>query len=95
MRASSVSPPLDAILGAMRPLLVAMPALFVLVTLVWGPVAADSAKGTQPAPPPASVPDGDAAARHAKRTACLKEAKSRKLLGAQKSAFLKECFAAP
>lgn len=42
----------------------------------------------------ASVPDGDAA-RHAKRTACLKEAKARKLIGAHKAAFLKECFVAP
>ncbi len=99
MRASSVPPPLNAILRPMRPLLAALPAipaLLVLVMLVCRPVAAEPAKGTQPAPPPpASVPDSDAAARHAKRTVCLKEAKSRKLLGAQKSAFLKECFAAP
>ncbi len=32
----------------------------------------------------------DAAAKHAKRTACLKEAKARKLLGAEKTAFLEE-----
>lgn len=45
-------------------------------------------------PTSASAPDSDAA-RHAKRTACLKEAKSRKLVGAQKTAFIKECTAAP
>jgi hypothetical protein len=53
------------------------------------PVAAT----TTPAPAPAA--DNDAAAKHARRTACLKEAKARKLVGAQKSAFLKECIGAP
>ena len=37
----------------------------------------------------------DAAAKHAKRTACLKEAKARKLLSAEKTAFLKDCIGAP
>jgi len=37
---------------------------------------------------------GDAAAKHAKRTACLKETKARKLLGAEKTAFLKDCIGA-
>jgi hypothetical protein len=45
-----------------------------------------------PAPPPAS-PTGDAAAKHAKRTACLKDAKAKKLVGAEKTAFLKSCIA--
>jgi hypothetical protein len=35
----------------------------------------------------------DAAARHAKRTACLKQAKARKLLGAEKKSFIKDCIA--
>jgi hypothetical protein len=38
---------------------------------------------------------GDAAAKHAKRTACLKETKTKKLLGAEKTAFLKDCIDAP
>jgi 2-oxoglutarate dehydrogenase E2 component (dihydrolipoamide succinyltransferase) len=38
---------------------------------------------------------GDAAAKHAKRTACLKDAKSKKLVGAEKNAFVKSCTAAP
>jgi len=38
---------------------------------------------------------GDAAAKHAKRTACLKNAKTKKLVGAEKTAFLKDCIAAP
>ena len=36
-----------------------------------------------------------AAAKHAKRTACLKQAKAKKLLGADKSAFLRDCMDAP
>jgi hypothetical protein len=47
----------------------------------------------------AIVPDAslagrsDAAEKHAKRTACLKDAKSKKLVGAQKTAYLKDCMA--
>src|SRR5580704_11940128 len=44
---------------------------------------------------PAATPSGDAAAKHAKRTACLKDAKSKKLVGAEKTEFLKNCIAAP
>ena len=48
------------------------------------------------APAPAAVPpSGDAAAKHAKRTACLKDAKAKKLVGAEKTSFLKNCIAAP
>ncbi|HEV7610860.1 MAG TPA: PsiF family protein [Steroidobacteraceae bacterium] len=51
------------------------------------------------APPSASAaaaaPSADAAAKHAKRTVCLKEAKAKKLLGAEKTAFLKTCMAGP
>jgi hypothetical protein len=58
-----------------------------------------------PATPPAAAPAatasagepaaGDAAAKHAKRTVCLKNAKSKKLVGAEKNAFVKNCTAAP
>jgi hypothetical protein len=45
---------------------------------------------------PAAVAASDAAAKkHAKRTACLKDAKSKKLVGADKTAFIKNCIAAP
>jgi hypothetical protein len=47
------------------------------------------------AAPAATPATGDAAAKHAKRTACLKETKARKLLGAEKTAFLKDCISAP
>lgn len=49
-----------------------------------------SAPGT-----PAATPPSDAAAKHAKRTACLKDAKAKKLVGADKTSFLKTCIAAP
>jgi hypothetical protein len=45
--------------------------------------------------PAATPPQGDAAAKHAKRTACLKDAKAKKLVGAEKTAFLKNCIAPP
>jgi hypothetical protein len=43
----------------------------------------------------AAAANGDAAAKHAKRTACLQETKARKLVGADKTAFLKDCIDAP
>jgi hypothetical protein len=44
--------------------------------------------------PPSAPPSADAAAKHAKRTACLKDAKTKKLVGAEKTAFLKSCIGA-
>jgi hypothetical protein len=59
-------------------------------------VIAATPPAAMPAPvPPAPAPSGDAAAKHAKRTACLKDAKAKKLVGAEKTAFLKNCIAAP
>jgi hypothetical protein len=62
--------------------------------------AVQTATSQTPAPAPASGPSsvpaaGDAAAKHAKRTACLKQTKTRKLVGADKAAFLKNCIGAP
>jgi hypothetical protein len=54
--------------------------------------AAATPAATTPSPAPVA---GDAAAKHVKRTACLKEAKTKKLLGAEKTAFLKSCIEAP
>jgi hypothetical protein len=59
---------------------------------------------SQPEPPKAAdattiasaaVAGNEDAAKHAKRTACLKDAKSKKLLGPDRTAFLKDCTAAP
>jgi hypothetical protein len=58
----------------------------------------DSAAAPAAASPAATSPaatSGDAAAKHAKRTACLKEAKTKKLVGAAKTSFVKNCVAAP
>jgi hypothetical protein len=55
------------------------------------PQAATTAATPAAAPSPAPVA-GDAAAKHLKRTACLREAKTKKLIGAEKTAFLKSCI---
>jgi hypothetical protein len=54
--------------------------------------APSAASATSAATTPAA---GDAAAKHAKRTACLQEAKTKKLVGTEKTAFLRDCIAAP
>src|ERR1700737_4445189 len=69
------------------------------VVLAATPAAAQTASVT--AAPATAVPSteimtpaSDAAARHAKRTECIKEAKAKKLVGADKSSFIKDCVAA-
>ena len=54
------------------------------------------ASSTAPAATPAATAAADdAAAKHAKRTACLAQAKAQKLVGAEKTAYLKSCIDAP
>jgi hypothetical protein len=49
----------------------------------------------KPAPATAgSSIDNEAPARHARRTACLKDAKTKKLVGAQRNAYVKSCMGA-
>jgi hypothetical protein len=57
-----------------------------------GPSAATAAPAATVTPAAAAA---DAAAKHAKRTACLQDAKAKKLVDAEKTAFLKDCIAAP
>ena len=65
-----------------------------------GDVATTASPKAVPAaamPAPTVSPDApasDAAARHAKRTACLKQARAKKLVGAEKNSFIKDCVAA-
>ena len=59
------------------------------------PAAAAAADASSAATPTAAQVANDAAASHAKRTACLKDAKTRKLVGADKTAYLKGCMDAP
>jgi hypothetical protein len=50
----------------------------------------------QPAPAAGTgTADNEAAARHAKRTACINQARAKKLVGAQKTAFIKGCIGTP
>ena len=55
--------------------------------------SAPSPAAPSTAPAPTVAPDSDAAIRHAKRTACLKDAKAKKLVGAAKNSFIKACAA--
>ena len=84
---------------------VLLPAMTVcLLVLAVGSVASIAAAQSEPAASAAArdrllaagtSADNDAAAKHAKRTACLKEARAKKLVGAQKTAYIKDCTAAP
>jgi hypothetical protein len=77
-------------------LLAALSSATAVPTETVGVPAGASAASKPSAMTPAAAAAGDAAAKkHAKRTACLKDAKSKKLLGADKTAFLKSCIAAP
>jgi hypothetical protein len=84
--AAAPAPPADAPTAAVPA--TGVPATGVPATGV--PAAAKPSPAAAPAPS-----SGDAAAKHAKRTACLKEAKTKKLVGADKTSFLKTCIAAP
>jgi hypothetical protein len=59
------------------------------------PAPATIAVAASSTPASNSAAGGDAAAKHAKRTACLQQSKARKLVGADKTAFLKGCIGAP
>ena len=89
-----ISAPATAVSLCLMPLGIALAAI---------PPAAQAVASVTPAPAktvPANAtatPEGsgaDAAARHAKRTECVKEAKARKLVGADKNSFIKDCIAA-
>lgn len=85
----------------MRSLLPAVAASLVLSgfsTAVTAPVSGAAPAAPAAAPAAGTVPAGagsDDAAKHAKRTNCLKQAKVKKLIGAQKTAFIKDCVGAP
>jgi hypothetical protein len=71
---------------------VALAAVLILsVSPVAGAVAAEPVAAT---PGSSATGSSDAAAKHAKRTACLKDAKTKKLVGADKTTYLKNCMAA-
>ena len=82
-----------------------LPAMTVCLLFAVGSVYSIAAAQSEPAGsaagsvPPAAASgtsaDNDAAAKHAKRTACLKEARAKKLVGAQKTAYIKDCTGGP
>jgi hypothetical protein len=84
----------------MRTFLPAVLACLALASVIGGRQIA-VAVGPNPAktPAPAAQPptaagssiDNDAPARHARRTACLKAAKTKRLVGAQRDAYVKNC----
>jgi hypothetical protein len=95
----------------MRAFLPAILACLALASVLSGWLIAAAAAGgsTDKTPAPASAPltaaqkpataaspiDNDAPARHARRTACLKDAKAKKLVGARRTAYVKDCMGAP
>jgi hypothetical protein len=80
----------------MHPAFVASALCLSILVFAVQPAASQTPASQTPAAssPPASASAGDAAAKHAKRTTCLKESKARKLVGAEKTTFLKECIGA-
>jgi hypothetical protein len=84
----------------MRPAFTASALCLLILVFAAQQATSQTAAPSIPTPAATSTPAstataGDAAAKHAKRTACLKETKARKLLGAEKTAFLKDCIDAP
>ncbi len=90
----------------MRLFVAAVTLMFFLWPLVGAQsLVANSSDVSPPAPAAAAgTPDAGgagrasadaAAALHAKRTECLKQAKVKKLVGAQKTAYVKDCLASP
>jgi hypothetical protein len=80
---------------AMRPAIAASALSLCLVLLAAQGATPQAPASTPAATTPTAQIANDDAAKHAKRTACLKDAKSRKLIGADKTAFLKTCTEAP
>ncbi|HEX3603980.1 MAG TPA: PsiF family protein [Steroidobacteraceae bacterium] len=70
-------------------------ALCLCLAVLAAHAAAPQASAPAATPPSATQVANEAAARHAKRTACLKEARTHKLVGADRTAFIKRCIDAP
>jgi hypothetical protein len=62
--------------------------------LAAGPAAPAGSAADVPAAGAPTAADTAAAAKHEKRTACRKQAKAKRLVGAEKASFLKSCVAA-
>jgi hypothetical protein len=107
MVASSAQSQATVILGESTrgSLMRSVPAVALLIALsacagTWASEPAATAPPTAAATPTApaadtSNADNEAAALHAKRTACINQARAKKLVGAQKTAYIKGCVGAP
>jgi hypothetical protein len=78
----------------MRLALTAVIVCFGLLAWALQPAASQSVATSAQAVDASLESQSQAAEKHAKRTACLRDAKSKRLVGAQKTAFVKECMAA-
>ncbi len=58
-------------------------------------VATRPSGAAAPGAPTDPAANSEDAIRHAKRAACRKDARDKKLVGAQKTAYIKDCTAAP
>ncbi len=79
----------------MRPAIAASALGLGLLLLAALPATPETPASPTVAAPSAPQVTNDDAAKHAKRTACLKDAKAKKLVGADKTAFVKNCMDAP
>ncbi len=78
----------------MRPAIAASALCLGLLLLAALPATPETPASPTVAPSATQVANDDAA-KHAKRTACLKDAKAKKLVGADKTAFIRICMDAP
>ena len=72
-----------------------MPVVALLLAVSALPAGRSWAATTPPSTPAPTSADNEAAARHAKRTACINQARAKKLVGAKKTAYIKGCIGAP
>jgi hypothetical protein len=79
-------------------------ALLIALSALAGSGASEPPAAAAPPPTAAAQPapasgtgnaDNEAAARHAKRTACINQARAKKLVGAKKTAYIKGCIGTP
>jgi len=79
----------------MRPAIAASALCLGLLLLAALPATPQTPASPTDLTPSATQVANDDAAKHAKRTACLKDAKAKKLVGADKTAFIKNCVDTP
>ena len=82
-------------MSAFRPLCYAFALVAVLGVVSAGEVQAPAQTQASPTPPASSstkLGGENDAEKHLRRTACLKDARARRLVGAQRSAYVRNCL---